>query len=154
MDKAEEILEKHINEDDLNFIFHEKKDLWRELLNATNEALGLAHVVATEGTINMSTKDSKTEPRTLKDRAFAALTNDVNDWKIDKYNAYHKPSGIKWWIANGLLFFHAEGNKDVSIGLWNWIRLYYWIKNAKRQQVIDSVYGNNVPQVWNRFFTD
>ena len=44
MDKAEQILEKHINENDLNFIFHEKKDLWQELLNATNEALGLAHV--------------------------------------------------------------------------------------------------------------
>lgn len=46
MDKAEDILEKHINENDFNFIFHEKKDLWQELLNATNEALGLAHVVA------------------------------------------------------------------------------------------------------------
>jgi len=45
MDKAEQILEKHINEDDLNFIFHEKKDLWQELLNATNEALGIANVV-------------------------------------------------------------------------------------------------------------
>lgn len=45
MDKAEQILDKHINENDLNFIFHEKKDLWQELLNAVNEALGLAHVV-------------------------------------------------------------------------------------------------------------
>lgn len=45
MDKAEQILEKHINENDLNFIFHEKKDLWQELLNAMNEALGLALVV-------------------------------------------------------------------------------------------------------------
>lgn len=45
MDKAEQILEKHINENDLNFIFHEKKDLWQELLNAVNEALGLAHVM-------------------------------------------------------------------------------------------------------------
>lgn len=44
MDKAEQILEKHINENDLNFIFHEKKNLWQELLNVTNEALGLAHV--------------------------------------------------------------------------------------------------------------
>lgn len=44
MDKAEQMLEKHINENDLNFIFHEKKDLWQELLNAVNEALGLAHV--------------------------------------------------------------------------------------------------------------
>lgn len=39
MDKAEQILDKHINEDDLNFIFHEKKQLWQELLNAVNEAL-------------------------------------------------------------------------------------------------------------------
>lgn len=45
MDKAEHILEKHINENDLNFIFHEKKDLWQELLNAVNEALGLANVM-------------------------------------------------------------------------------------------------------------
>lgn len=41
--EAEHILEKHINENDLNFIFHEKKDLWQELLNAVNEALGLAN---------------------------------------------------------------------------------------------------------------
>ena len=46
MDIAERILEKHINENDLNFIFHEKKDLWQELLNATNEALDLSPVVA------------------------------------------------------------------------------------------------------------
>lgn len=39
MDKAEQILDKHINEDDLNFIFHENKQLWQELLNAVNEAL-------------------------------------------------------------------------------------------------------------------
>lgn len=45
MDKAEHILEKNINENDLNFIFHEKKDLWQELLNAVNEALGLANVM-------------------------------------------------------------------------------------------------------------
>lgn len=45
MNKAEQMLEKHINENDLNFIFHEKKDLWQELLNAMNEALGLALVV-------------------------------------------------------------------------------------------------------------
>lgn len=44
MNKAEQVLEKHINENDLNFIFHEKKDLWQELLNAMNEALGLALV--------------------------------------------------------------------------------------------------------------
>jgi hypothetical protein len=45
MDKAEQILEKHINENDLNFIFHENKDLWQELLNAVNEALGLDAVM-------------------------------------------------------------------------------------------------------------
>lgn len=45
MDKAEQILEKHINENDLNFIFHEKKDLWQELLNAVNEALGIPNNV-------------------------------------------------------------------------------------------------------------
>lgn len=39
MKKAEHILEKHINENDLNFIFHEKKQLWKELLNSVNEAL-------------------------------------------------------------------------------------------------------------------
>ena len=43
MDKAEQILEKHINENDLNFIFHENKGLWQELLNATNEALRLTY---------------------------------------------------------------------------------------------------------------
>jgi hypothetical protein len=78
---------------------------------------------------------------TLKDRAYEALINNIDDWHIDKYNAYHKPSGIRWWISNGLLYFHADGNKDVSIGLWNWVKLYYWIKNVKRKQVIDSVYG-------------
>lgn len=39
MEKAEQILEKNINGDDLHFIFHEKKELWRELINAINEAL-------------------------------------------------------------------------------------------------------------------
>lgn len=46
MDKAEQILDKHINEDDLNFIFHEKKQLWQELLNAVNEALCQTPVTA------------------------------------------------------------------------------------------------------------
>lgn len=41
MSKAEEILEKHINDNDLNFVFHEKTELWNELLNAVNEALNI-----------------------------------------------------------------------------------------------------------------
>lgn len=49
MDKAEEILMKHVNDNDLNFMFHEQKQMYNEVLNALNEALDLAHVVATEG---------------------------------------------------------------------------------------------------------
>lgn len=68
MNKAEQMLEKHINENDLNFIFHEKKDLWQELLNAMDEALGLALVVGQSeqlcpkcGSDNLETADNEND---------------------------------------------------------------------------------------------
>lgn len=36
---AEEMLLKHVNEDDLNFIFHHKFYLYEEILNAIKESL-------------------------------------------------------------------------------------------------------------------
>ncbi len=45
MEKSEQILLNNINESDLQFIFHEKPELWQELLNAVNEALGLTPVI-------------------------------------------------------------------------------------------------------------
>ena len=45
MEKAEKILMKHLNDYDLNFILHEKKQVYNEMLNAINEALSIAVVV-------------------------------------------------------------------------------------------------------------
>ena len=44
MNRAEKILMKHVNDHDLNFMFHDQKQMYNEVLNAINEALGLAHV--------------------------------------------------------------------------------------------------------------
>ena len=71
-----------------------------------------------------------------KDLVFEKLINDANDWIIDHYNATHKPSGISWWIANGLMFFKIESNSSVNIGIVNTIKLYYWLKNAKNEQFL------------------
>lgn len=81
-------------------------------------------------------------PCTLKDRAFAALVKNQDDWQIDCYQAHHKPSGITYWTANGLMFFHADGRSNVSIGFKNRLKLWFWIKDVKREKVINSV---NVP---------
>jgi hypothetical protein len=76
----------------------------------------------------------------LKDEAYKVLTNSKDDWEITSYKAIHKPTGITYWIANGLMFFHNEAhNSDVSIGLWNWLKLWKWIKNVQRIKVIESL---------------
>jgi len=43
-EQAEKILEKHVNEFDLNFIFHEKKELYNQLIDAVSEALNIHNV--------------------------------------------------------------------------------------------------------------
>ena len=75
----------------------------------------------------------------LKNKAFLALIKNDNDWNIDNHYAYHIPSKIKYWIANGLFFFRSEGKNNVNIGLINKIKLYFWIKNVERKRVINSV---------------
>jgi hypothetical protein len=76
----------------------------------------------------------------LKDEAYKVLTNSKDDWEITRHKARHKPTGITYWIANGLPFFHNEAHdSDVSIGLWNWLKLWKWIKNVQRIKVIESL---------------
>ena len=76
----------------------------------------------------------------LKNEAYKVLTNSSDDWEIDRYNAYHKPTGIKYWIGNGLLFFHNDGHAlSVNIGFWNWLKLWNWIQDCKRMKVIKSL---------------
>jgi hypothetical protein len=76
---------------------------------------------------------------TLKEKAYKYLTKNINDWEMDKFRAHHKPSGITWWIANGIPFFRTESEKDVSLGFFYSIKLYYWIKNAKRIKIINNI---------------
>lgn len=79
----------------------------------------------------------------LKNEAYKALTNSSDDWEINRYRAHHKPTGIKYWIANGLLFFHNDGpTLSVNLGFWNWLKLWKWIQNCKRMKVIKSIKHN------------
>ena len=50
-EQAEKILEKHLNEFDLNFIFHEKKELYNQLIDAVSEALNIHNVVLSEAEV-------------------------------------------------------------------------------------------------------
>jgi len=74
----------------------------------------------------------------LKYKTFQFLTKDINDWEINHFYATHK-SGLQYCIANGLLFFHVSSHKiSVSIGFFNWMLLYYWIKDAQRLKIINE----------------
>ena len=76
----------------------------------------------------------------LKNEAYKVLTNSPDDWEIDRYNAYHKPTKIKYWIGNGLLFFHNDGHAlSVNIGFWNWLKLWRWIQDCKRMKLIKAL---------------
>ena len=74
----------------------------------------------------------------MKKEVYKHLTKNIDDWEINQFEAYHKPSGLIWWIGNGLLFFSFRSIKNVSIGLFYSIKLYYWIKNANRIKIINN----------------
>ena len=77
----------------------------------------------------------------LKDQVFEVLTKDANDWIIDRYYAYHKPTKVNYWLRAGIFFFNCVGDYSVSIGLVNRIKLFFWLKNARRQQILNEVTG-------------
>ena len=74
-----------------------------------------------------------------KDEFYEKITESISDWEFSAYNAYHKKSGIKFWIANGLLMFHYDDSKICpSMGVINRIKLWFWIGNAIREKSINS----------------
>lgn len=77
--------------------------------------------------------------RNINKDFYDALTSDHMEWDIDACVAIHKPTGCKFWIANGLLFMKEE-EQGISIGLIYTIRLYYWLKNAKKAILLSSYY--------------
>lgn len=74
-----------------------------------------------------------------KNQVYDRITKDINEWDISHYWATHKPSKVTYWIANGFPFFTIESGVKINIGLWNKIKLWYWIKSAKNKQFLKAL---------------
>ena len=73
----------------------------------------------------------------MNNKLYKALTRSTDDWDIGKYQATHKPTNVNYWIANGIISFHNDSG--VRIGLLNWIKLWYWLKKAKKNQLLNKI---------------
>lgn len=81
---------------------------------------------------------SKQETSTIssQDELFSILTKNVDDWDFDRFNAIHEPTEINYWICNGFSSFKQQENTRGLIGYINRIKLWFWLKEARRQQII------------------
>lgn len=76
----------------------------------------------------------------IKNELFRQLTRDDDDWEIDAYYATHKTTGLKYWIANGLLFFHNKSTTvSISLGIVYSIRLFYFLKKCKNRKLLKMI---------------
>lgn len=75
----------------------------------------------------------------LKNQLFVYLTKSTKDWRFDAFNALHIPSGISYWTGNGLMLFSNNSTScKVGIGLFNKVKLWFWIKDAQREKVLKN----------------
>ena len=73
----------------------------------------------------------------IKNELYKTLTSDPEHWWFgDKHNVLYKPSGDKFWVANGFMFFQCRPN-PVSLGIVNRYRLWRWLRKAKAMQIIN-----------------
>lgn len=71
---------------------------------------------------------------------YKALANNESEWKFDRWTAIHQPTGVCYWIVNGLLFFKAyETSQAPNLGLYYSIKLYYWLREAQRKNLINTI---------------
>lgn len=75
----------------------------------------------------------------LKNKLYKCLTKDYSDWEIDRYHAYHKKAQIKFWIANGFLYFNQDYGVNIKIGLINKIKLWNYLKYVKNKLILDKI---------------
>lgn len=73
-----------------------------------------------------------------KDKVYEKLIKSVDDWEFTRYNAIYKPLNISYWIANGLSFFSIDSGARVGIGFMNWIKLWFWLKETRRKQILEK----------------
>jgi hypothetical protein len=74
----------------------------------------------------------------MKNEVYRVMTKSFDDWEIDGFHATYKPMKITYWIGNSLFFFKNEGSFSVSIGFFNWLKLWFWIQKCKRMKVISE----------------
>ena len=76
--------------------------------------------------------------RQVKKELYKSLTKDINHWEIQEHVAINNEAGIIMWIANGFLFFKPY-HDSLELGFINKVKLYIWLKNAHRMQIINKV---------------
>lgn len=81
-----------------------------------------------------------------KNRVLEVLTENSDNWAFNHKYAFYKPNKIGFWIGGGILGFKPFKKSSglflwgwgVSLGIINTIKLYYWLKNINRKQIINT----------------
>lgn len=53
-------------------------------------------------------------------------TKRISEWDVTQYSAYHKPSGISLWIANGWMFLNHDNDSGHALSLSVITRFRLW----------------------------
>lgn len=71
---------------------------------------------------------------------YKLLTKDINDWGFSRFTTDHHPTGYEFWTCNGLICFKVHEKQKIGLNWIDTIRLWFWLKNARRVQVAQRIY--------------
>lgn len=74
-----------------------------------------------------------------KNQVYNILTKSHKDWIFNDRYAEHNPSGVRYYVGTTVQMMWQSSDVKVSIGFINHIKLFYWLKEARRKQFIDNV---------------
>ena len=83
-----------------------------------------------------SMEDERVLASVSSDGLYRMLTKDINDWDFSsKHTTTHDPTGYEFWTCNGWISFRVYERQNIGINFIDKIRLWYWLKNARRVQI-------------------
>ena len=71
-----------------------------------------------------------------------ALSNE-DDWKVGSYTATHTPSGMEFWVANGVLFFDLHAYS--AFGFFQRFRLWKHYKKMLQRKLDKKIMARSSP---------
>lgn len=57
-------------------------------------------------------------------RMLSQALDDPDAWQLETHVLYHKPSGTRWWVGNGWMFFNGYSDTSKCLTMFERFWLY------------------------------